>query len=383
MRFRLFERRPPRVKPRRSTRKDADETSLDPASQELATDSAAGIDTDDLPPLEPPKEYFEEAEPAPSTADESDEDSEQSLPSGERTQNRGQLSLSRFESTMSVAERRRLRRLQKASQEGDLPPVVVPRNAPIRIYVSTRWFSALITAILVLVLILFLTNQAFFIREISVGGSRYLSPPEIFQRSGLANMHIFWVDPAEVEAHLKLDPTIADAQVIVGWPPSMVQIVITEREPALIWEQAGQRVWVDVRGRIMQMREDLPNLVRVVVERPSKTPSRTTCPLQGMDDVLGPGSCIDPDTVAGALQFKALYPNVTEIVYDPVKGLGYHDGRNWMLWFGNGNDIETKMAVYDRITEEFYVKKNVQFVEIDVSNPDLPVFSFVPGRNEP
>jgi hypothetical protein len=41
------------------------------------------------------------------------------------------------------------------------------------------------------------------------------------------------------------------------------------------------------------------------------------------------------------------------------------------------------MAVYDRITEEFFVKKNVQFVEIDVSNPDLPVFSFVPGNNEP
>jgi hypothetical protein len=233
------------------------------------------------------------------------------------------------------------------------------------------------------VLILFLSNPAFFIREILVGGTRYLDPAEIFQRSSLVNSHLFWVDPAAIATQLKLDPTIADAQVEVGWPPNMIQITITEREPALVWEQAEQRVWVDVRGRIMLQREDSPSLMRVVVERPSDLPARGPCPLQGMNDVLGPGSCIDPEIVAGALQFKALYPNVAEIVYDPIKGLGFRDGRKWMLWFGNGRDIETKMLVYNRLIEEFWVKNNVQFVEVDVSNPDLPVFKFAPGGGKP
>jgi hypothetical protein len=246
---------------------------------------------------------------------------------------------------------------------------------PLHIYISTRWFSALIVASLIFVLYLFLTRDVFFINIIYVGGTRYLSSGEIFQRSSLARMHIFWVDPAEVEARLEADPAIAEAVVEVGWPPTLVQISIVEREPALIWEQAGQRVWVDISGRVMQLREDLPTLVRVIVENPSPHVNRGPCPLQGMDELLGPGSCIDPRTVAGALQFKALYPNVQEMVYDPVKGLGYHDGRGWVLWFGDGTDLAAKMAVMDSIVQRVYVEAGRQLVELNVVNPDAPYIS--------
>ncbi len=244
-------------------------------------------------------------------------------------------------------------------------------------YVSMRWFSGMLIVALVAVLFVLFTQGAFFIHEISVGGTQYLTPPEIFERSGLANEHIFWVDPAQVAATLEQDPSIANAQVEVGWPPNMVQIIITEREPALIWEQSGVRVWVDVRGQVMALRSDLNNLVRVVVENPSKTVHAGPCPLQGMDDVLGPGSCIDPDIVAGAIQFKGLYPNVTEMVYDPAKGLGYHDGRGWVLWFGNGVDIVTKMSVYNTIVQNA-LTAGKQLIEVDVSNPDAPYYRASP-----
>ncbi|MBX3064427.1 MAG: FtsQ-type POTRA domain-containing protein [Anaerolineae bacterium] len=387
----FFQRRPPpRVKPRRDLRHevsdppDNSDESIESIAQQPPLDAIPSAqDLDDLPPLEAPKSYsdydapvdygYAEADPiaAPYTDDEESAESE-------RTSSRGQIGVSRLQVGINVAERRRLRRLEKAAHEGGLPPSVMPRNAPRRVYVSTRWFSALLAALLILVLILFLTNPAFYIREIYVGGTRYLEPAEIFQRSGLANMHLFWVDASQVEAQLRLDPTIADAQVDVGWPPAMIQITVTEREPALIWEQSGQRVWVDVRGRVMQLREDLSNLLRIVVEKPSQSIHLGGCPLQGMDEVLGPGSCIDPDTIAGALQFKALYPDVTELVYDPVKGLGFHDGRGWTLWFGDGRDIEVKMAVYNRIVEEYYTKQGIQFVEVNVSNPDEAYYSRAP-----
>jgi len=114
----------------------------------------------------------------------------------------------------------------------------------------------------------------------------------------------FLVDPAQIAVQLEQDPAIAHASVEVGWPPNQVQISITEREPALIWEQSGVRVWVDVRGRVMALRQDVAGLVRVVVQKPSKNVHLGPCPLQGMDEVLGPGSCVDADIVAGALQFK-------------------------------------------------------------------------------
>ncbi len=288
--------------------------------------------------------------------------------------------LTRTEAAMNLAERRRLRRLQKATTDHMLPPAAVPRGMPVRIYISMRWFSGGIIVVLGILLYLVLTRDIFFIHEISVGGTHYLTPPEIFERSGVANMHLFWVDPAAVEAKLEADPSIANATVDVGWPPYMVQITIQEREPALIWEQSGQRVWVDVRGRVMALRQDIPKLVRVIVEKPSKNINPGKCPLMGMDEVLGPGSCIDPAIVSGVIQFKALYPSVTELVYDPARGLGYHDGRNWLLWFGDGTDLATKMAVYTRMTEEVYTKEGKQPIEFDVSDPDAPYYSVAPSR---
>jgi len=269
--------------------------------------------------------------------------------------------------------------MQKAASENMLPPTAVPRGMPFRVYVSMRWFSLSLVVALLLVLVLVFTRDIFYIHEIFVGGTKYLTPPEIFERSGLANMHLFWVDPAEVEATLMKDPSIANARVEVSWPPNMVQITITEREPALVWEQGGLRVWADVRGRIMALRRDDDKLVRVVVQNPSKSPTSPACPAMGLNNVLGPGTCIEAEIIAGALQFKALYPNVDVMVYDPAKGLGYHDGRGWVLWFGNGVDIVTKMAVYNKIVDSV-LARGKRLVEVNVSDPDAPYYSLVPGR---
>ncbi|MDW8298120.1 MAG: FtsQ-type POTRA domain-containing protein [Anaerolineae bacterium] len=277
------------------------------------------------------------------------------------------------QSTIPRAARRRLRRNV---------PVAIPRAAQTRIYLSTRWLSAFIVIILLVVLYLFLTHEAFFVQTIYVGGTRYLSGGEIFARTGLIDpenptrlTHLFWVDPAAIERRLESDPSIADATVELGWPPMMVQVTVTEREPVLVWEQASLRVWVDARGHVMQLRQDLPHLPRVIVEKPSRTLNIGACPLQGTEELLGPGSCIDLNTVIGVLQFKALYPNVDELVYDSVKGLGYRDGRGWMFWFGDGRDMLTKIAVYNEIVRQVYERRGRRFLEVNVSNPDAPYYS--------
>jgi hypothetical protein len=243
-----------------------------------------------------------------------------------------------------------------------------------------RWFSGAMVIALLGVLFLLFTRDAFFINQILVGPTRYLTPPEIFERSGLAKMHVFWVDPAAIEAHLEEDASIAKADVQVGWPPNLVQITITEREPAIIWEQSGLRVWVDVRGRVMALRRDDDKLIRVVVENASTTPHLGKCKLMGTADVMGPGSCVDSDIVAGAIQFRALYPEVKVIVYDPDKGLGYHDGRGWVLWFGDGSDIVTKMSVYNTIVSKVLSSGTGKLpIEINVSDPDAPFYRFGDG----
>lgn len=281
--------------------------------------------------------------------------------------------------TLSLGERRRQRRARKMVEMAESLPAAVPRDVVRQVYISWRWFSAIIVLALGIILYILISQDAFYIHSIYVGyggTTHFLTPPEIFERSGLANVHLFWVDAAEVEKRLEQDPQVASADVTVGWPPNLVQITVNERQPALVWEQSGQRVWVDVRGRVMALRQDLPTLVRVIVQKPSKDVHLGKCTLQGTDSVLGAGSCIDQETVNGVLQFKALYPNVETVVYDPVKGLGYQDGRNWVLWFGNGVDIPTKMVVYNALIEDFQAR-GLQPVEVNVANPDKPFVRFV------
>lgn len=277
--------------------------------------------------------------------------------------------------TASVGKRRRDRKARKTAV---VTAAAVPRDQTRQVFISWRWFSAAIVLAMGLTLYVLLTNDAFYVNSIAVGNrgeTRYLSAEEIFERSGLAKIHLFWIDAGEVAARLEQDAQIADAEVVIGWPPNLAQITITERQPALVWIQSGQKVWVDVRGRVMALRQDLPALVQVIVDKPTKDIHPTRCEYQGTDRLLGVGTCIDQDTVNGVLQFKALYPDVAEMVYDPIKGLGFRDGRNWLLWIGKGTDIQTKMVVYNSIVADA-TAKNRQPVEISVIDPDRPYYSW-------
>ena len=285
--------------------------------------------------------------------------------------------------SINLGERRAMRRARKRAQLAAELPAAIPRDSPRLIFISWRWLSGLLVLGLVGMLYLFLTRSEFYIHQIYVGytdSEHFLTPDEIYGLTGLANSHIFWADANAVKALLETNPQIASADVRIGWPPDMVQVTITERQPALIWEQSGQRVWVDVRGRVMALRRDMPDLVRVIVEKPSQAVHVGKCEWQGVDRVLGRGDCIDQNTVNGVLQFKALYPNVTEVVYDPVKGLGFHEGGNYTLWFGDGIDIQTKMAVYNAIIADLQ-KRGIQPSEINVANPDAPYYNAVSTGN--
>ena len=114
-----------------------------------------------------------------------------------------------------------------------------------RFTIPWRMVSGLLVLTLVMLLVLLFSSDAFYVHSIAVGGLKYMSSNEIFSLTNVTNMHLFWVDPVQVRADIMRSPTIADAQVRVGWPPNMVQIIITEREPALVWEQAGTANWID------------------------------------------------------------------------------------------------------------------------------------------
>jgi hypothetical protein len=226
-------------------------------------------------------------------------------------------------------------------------------------YAGWRLFSGMIVVVLSALLAVFFVLDIFYVHSIDVVGLRTTSREEIYALTGIADMHIFWVDPAEVRRNILRSPTIADATIEVGWPPVMVQIVIEEREPALIWEQAGVPVWIDVQGRVMSQREQREELVRIVSDE--------------RDGPMGPNVQIGLDVVGGALQLKTLYPNIDVLRYDPNNGLGYQDGRGWMVWFGTGTDMPQKIAVYNVLVDNL-LARNIRPSLVNVANKNAPYY---------
>lgn len=228
-----------------------------------------------------------------------------------------------------------------------------------RLNVSGRLLSGGIVIALVGVLAIFFSSDAFFVHSIGVAGQRYLDETEIFTLSNAAGLHVFWVDPAAVRADLLRSPTIADATVTVGWGTPMVQIVVEEREPALLWEQGGISVWVDVHGRIMRQREMRDDLLHIAVD--------------GMTDGPPQGE-VALDAVEGALQLHQLLPDVETFRFDMANGLGYADPRGWTAWFGTGADMPDKVLVYEALINDLQAR-GVRATTFYLINPDRPWYA--------
>lgn len=228
---------------------------------------------------------------------------------------------------------------------------------------SARLVSGLIVLSLLGVLLLFFSAGAFYvqdIRSIAVGGLEYLTVQEVFELSQVDDVHIFWIDPAQVRESILRSSTVADVDVEVGWPPEMLRISVQERQPALVWEQAGVPTWIDLRGRVMVLREERPDLMRIVADNAVEGP-------------LGPNVQLDPDIVGGALQLHSLFPDLQLLRYHPEYGLGYADSHGWEAWFGTGTDMPNKAVVYEALVKNL-LSRNIQVSAINVANTHAPFY---------
>lgn len=233
---------------------------------------------------------------------------------------------------------------------------VAGQAVPRGLRVPARAWGAGLAVVCAIALVWMLLDESLYVRSLRVGGLRTMRPDEIYQLTDVIGVHAFWLDPAAIRADILTSPTIADAQVIIGWTPDLLTLIISEREPALVWEQAGQAVWIDVNGRVMRQREDRAGLLRVQAE-----------PL--LDGQVG--TQIDLAAVAGALQLQTLLPAERVLRFHPDNGLGYNDPRGWTAWLGTGTGMPEKLRILEAIAADLE-RRGVRAVEISLVNPDAP-----------
>src|SRR3972149_3608577 len=124
-----------------------------------------------------------------------------------------------------------------------------------------RVVSAVILASLILIGLWIGVGDTFYVTKLAVAGQSRVPPEEIAAGSGIAGLHILWVNSSEVEATLlKAMPSIRAAQVACRLPADCT-IAVTEREPAWAWRWGQATLWVDAGGGVFPARANAPGLL--------------------------------------------------------------------------------------------------------------------------
>ncbi len=273
--------------------------------------------------------------------------------------------------------------------------VNVPVSSVKSFILSARWLSLIILGLCVAALALIGTDESFFLKLVPVEGAASIPPDEIVAASGLGGAHIFAVEPQVAARRVDEMPGVISATVALEWPNQAV-IQISEESPVAVWEQGGQRYWVNDDGGLVPARIDIPGLLHILVEGPAPNPAaveETPVETSEADDeaegetgaaeegaeVTARGTdtarllFVPQPVLQGALQLKELRPNIEALYYDPGAGLSYQDGRGWRAYFGAGADMAQKLVVYETLVEKL-VAEGVTPQYVSVQNQEKPFY---------
>lgn len=210
-----------------------------------------------------------------------------------------------------------------------------PAATGVRIHLGwTRLVSAILLALSLGGMVVVAHGEEYYVAAPQVTGTHFVPVEEVAAAAAVDGLHIFWVDPAHVEAAVRAVPNVADASVHTAWP-NQVTIAVTEREPALVWVDGETVRWADVEGHLMPVRGEVAGLPTVTAEAGALSDTGT--------------EALPQEIVAGALQLHALRPEMAALRYTREGGLAFDDGRGWTAFFGTGSDMVQKLAIYDAL----------------------------------
>ena len=229
-----------------------------------------------------------------------------------------------------------------------------------KLFTSPRWVSLILLALLGGVFYFVGVEKAYYITDIEINGAVVLPPEALIAASGIDGQHIFWVDPQTAARRLVGMSNVLTASVQIEWP-NRAFITISEQAPVLVWDQVGDRFWVDINGQLMRARQELPDLMIIFSQEVEKRKV---------------GETIPKEVLAGALQLRQERSNIEALYYEPNNGLSYQDGRNWRAYFGVGIDMVQRLAIYEALVAELQAR-DLQPKYISVINKDKPFYRLV------
>jgi hypothetical protein len=206
-----------------------------------------------------------------------------------------------------------------------------------------------------------LIGSGFQVQEMEISGARLLSEVQVRSVAGVMENSVFTVNPEEVEARLEAYPEIEAAEVEIGWP-NVVRINLTERRPAVVWDDGGRSWWLSRDGVALIRREAETGLVSIISPEPLLQITRDT-------DL----PVVDPEVLSAAIALSGQFPEAFFFTFDAEHGLGFQDPRGWQAFFGHQGDMDLKVRIYQSVADRL-VPRDLQIDFIDVTDPTMPYY---------
>jgi len=237
----------------------------------------------------------------------------------------------------------------------------------IRIRLGWRLLSFILVLLFGTGMYFFWTLPEFRVSSAQITGNQRIPADEINAALELNGRPVFLLTPAQIrEQALRAYPELASVDVTIDLP-NLVAVNVTERQPVIQWQQDGGYTWIDETGTAFRPRGEAPGLV--VVQALGSPPVITLLE----EDPLVPAPFIQEDTVKALMALAPHVPTGTPILYDPTTGLSWADGRGWQTIFGNGENVEVKVRVYQTMVD-WLTQRGVRPILINVAYPDAPFY---------
>jgi len=203
-------------------------------------------------------------------------------------------------------------------------------------------------------------DSRFYVPAATVEGTVRVAPDEVVQASGLVGLHILWVRPSEVEAHiLAALPSLESAEVACGLP-ARCAVTVVERQPRMMWDDGGELWWVDADGVLFPADGVLAEGWVVRGPLPRDEDGR-----------------MDERVRVGLAELWATGADVSqELYYVTDRGLVFTDRRGWRVIVGQGPGMAERLRVLEWLAADLQARGlTPRFV--DVRFPDAPYYSLV------
>lgn len=238
-----------------------------------------------------------------------------------------------------------------------------------------------IIAVLVLILNLMFTSNAFRIAQVNVVGTHNSVLIDRIQRMGMQGQNIFLVNVEGVTARVEANPLVASATLSKNWP-NQLTITVKERIPVLLWQTSHGMYAVDSQG--------------VVIAAASSATSGTSSLMTVVDaravvrgqkaQTLQPGMHLNAGDIAFAATLFQQVPRMTGVSTFTLRYQSAPDGagtfavqstQGWIAYLGGTSDPN---PLHNRLIElqqilQLAQKQQLTLATVDVRYGLYPVYT--------